>query len=423
MKKLLLLTVFAVLIGFLAFGCGNSIEPTRSNDNNIDADIAALMAAKGYDAYSPPPSPLVSVNFLGEELSFWPYNGTSFSGTPQDPVNLIFFGETDPRDIRAALLSLDGDRTDDSPGWAYPPIPPFNLTWDITVGDVHTGYGEPDGWTGGCIQLACGDYSAPRFHIRLFKIGQWTVANVHFEVLIPGTTDHQVLSWEAAERFVLYDFLRSGLLDQGLPVGSSEQINSSPFGEIPWYIYNELPAEVRLFIEGPIEDIPEYSYTPIGTDGYAVILNLAGTVPRQPEVRTLDFVINYDQVVPKPFCSSGPDDFIYVQGPVLMTQTVELGTTGDYEMNFQARGTLTVTPFDPINKVPIGEPITALVRERHASIFTDDHFSASSMQYQKLLPPSSEEGGKLFTRLHVKSNGRNGYNQSVWCGPDQLESE
>ncbi len=59
-----------------------------------------------------------------DALEFWPYTTDIFPATPKDPINLIFFGEADPRDIRAALLSLDGDRT----AYGMDPIPPFNST-------------------------------------------------------------------------------------------------------------------------------------------------------------------------------------------------------------------------------------------------------------------------------------------------------
>jgi len=49
---------------------------------------------------------MVSVNVGSHSLSFWPYTGTDFTGTPQDPINLIFYGEADPRDLRAALMAL-----------------------------------------------------------------------------------------------------------------------------------------------------------------------------------------------------------------------------------------------------------------------------------------------------------------------------
>jgi hypothetical protein len=95
------------------------------------------------------PSPLVTVNVGPQSLEFWPYTGTNFSGAPQDPINLIFFGEADPRDIRAALMALDGNRN--IPG--LPSVPPFNSTWTDAIGNVQTGYGSPEGWTGSVIQL------------------------------------------------------------------------------------------------------------------------------------------------------------------------------------------------------------------------------------------------------------------------------
>ena len=57
----------------------------------------------------------------------------------------------------------------------------------------------------------CGTYGPIRFHLRLVKLGALTIGNAHFEVLIPGTTDHQVLSWELAEQLVTYDLARTGL--------------------------------------------------------------------------------------------------------------------------------------------------------------------------------------------------------------------
>jgi hypothetical protein len=413
MKKSVTTIAVLGLFGLVIVGCTEMFEPVSSKVVTVDDEIAALEAAsKNAIHYCPPPSPLVNVSAGEDELTFWPYVGNNFSGEAHDPINLIFIGEADPRDIRAALLALDGDRT----AFGYDPIPPFNLTWDDAIGFMMTTYGEPEGWTAGCIQLCCGDYQEPRFHIRLFKVGPYTMANVHFEVLIPGTADHQVLSWEVAEEFVMVDFIRSGLLDPDVPMIPTQQINDSPFRTIPDYIYNELPVEVRAYIGGPLEDI--VGETGIGTDGHAMILNLAGTAGRVAEVRVKDFILNYGQMVPKPFCSSGPMDFLYVQGPVQMTMTTTLSSTGQYDMIFQAMGELTATPFDPVNKVPIGEPIPTLVKERYVSVFGDDHWSGTSMQYQKLIPPSSEGGGRLFTWLHIKSSGGNGYRAEVWCGPE-----
>src|SRR3954469_22871396 len=187
-----------------------------------DSDPASFSAAA-------PPSLLVPIALAGGSISIWPYTGVDFSGTPQDPINLVFTGKSDPRSIRSALMSLDGDRT----AFGMPPVFPFNCTWSDAIGDLQTGYNATAAWVGSAVQLACGGYGPVRFHVRLFEAGATTLGNAHFEVLIPGTADHQVLSWELAEQLVKVDLIRSGLLDAADPLGSTGSINDSPFREIP----------------------------------------------------------------------------------------------------------------------------------------------------------------------------------------------
>ena len=69
----------------------------------------------------PPPTDLVSVPEAGV---FWPYTGRDYSGSPTDPINLVFLGDADPRLIRQALLALDGNRT----AFGFPDAFPFNCT-------------------------------------------------------------------------------------------------------------------------------------------------------------------------------------------------------------------------------------------------------------------------------------------------------
>jgi len=408
-----MLAFFILLCG----GCEKAIEPMEGASNSFNDELKVLEQCAWPACSQPAPSPLVTVNSGDNSLTFWPFTGTSFSGEGQDPINLVFFGKVDPRDIRAALFSLDGDRS----AFGFPPVAPFNATWGDAIGDVQAGYGEPDGWTGSCVQLSCGEYEEPRFHMRLFRIGAWTVANVHFEVLIPGTADHQVLSWERAEEFVVADFIRSGLLDPDVPMIPTEQINPSPFRTIPAVIYNGLPVEIRQYIEGPLDDVGED--VPINTDGHAMILNLVSKVNRQPGIRQKDFVLYYGQVIPKPFCSSGPDDYVYVQGPVHLSQTVHLTRRGVFTMNFHAQGELTVTPVNPLTGEPIGETLTARVLQRHASTMTDRTSSAASMVFQKLKPSEAPGAGWLFVRLRVNTPGRDGYQAIVRCTPGPKEDE
>ena len=418
MRAVKVLMAGLVILAVAMAGCDKSVAPSSDTEGSPTdrVDLASLQSASWPQVDQAPPSPLVTVAVGDEAISFWPWVGKDFSGTPKDPINLIFYGQADPRDIREALMSLDGDRT----AMGYPPAPPFNAVWQDAIGDVFATYGDPGGWTGGAIQLSCGDYGPIRFHLRLFKVGNWTVGGAHFELLIPGTSDHQVLSWEKAEQFVMADFIRSGLLDPVAPVIPTDQINDSPFRTIPAIIYNAIPIELKAFIEGPLGEVTED--VPIGTDGHAVILNLANGVPWEPGVWTQNLTIDYDIAAPKPFCSSGPYDFVYITGPVDLQLTSELTADGVYTSKMQASGYLQVTPIDPMTGQPVGETLDAVVSELNNSVFAGNLISAALVRHQGLYPFSAPGAGWFFERFRVSSNGGNGYQLIARCQTDQVAS-
>jgi hypothetical protein len=418
--KHVMLAVALVLLAIVGLiGCEKSAQPvTGTAPVSDDApDLQSLQAASWPHCSDVAPSPLVSVAVGTQSLEFWPYTASDLTGTPKDPINLVFFGKADPRDIRAALLSLDGDRS----SLGMPPMPPFNSTWqDDIEGDIQATYASGCRWTPGAIQLVCGDYSSIRFHLRLFRVGKWTVGGGHFEVLVPGTTTHQVLSWELAEQFVMGDLMRSGLLDPTTPMIPTGQLNESPFRTIPAIIYNGLPMELRGLIGGPLGNVTED--VPIANDGYTAVLNLASRVDGSPLSSHNSFVVQFDQVVPKPFCSSGPYDYVYVSGPITLTQTIEFTKRGEYRASFFAEGELSVTPVDPTTGQPIAEPFSARVREFHNAELGRVSASGSSLRYQDLHPFGTPGSGWFFERFRVGSSWGNGYQLIVRCEPSQTTS-
>ena len=126
----------------------------------------------------------------GKGLTFYPWISENFTNPPSDPVNLVFSGAgADARSIRQALFALDGNRT----AYGMPNVLPFNCTWADAMGANQVAFGAGK-WAGSVIQLECGLYENIRFHLRLFQVASDVViANAHFEALIPGTTQHQVL--------------------------------------------------------------------------------------------------------------------------------------------------------------------------------------------------------------------------------------
>jgi len=405
--KRLTVCLASLIVATLLAGCSQDDSPASPQAGELD-ELARLLAIPQSPDPGLPPAPLVTIRAGGEEAEFWPYTGANFSGNPQDPVNLVFFGHADPREIRAALFALDGDRS----AFGMPDTPPFNSRWGEAVGgDVQAGYGSEEGWTGGAIQLACGDY-AMRFHVRLFRMGAWTIGNAHLDLNIPGTADHQVISWERAEELVTLDMGRCGLLDPVHPMAVTEVINQPGFRTIPAVIYNLMPVELRAYIGGPLGDVVED--VPIGSDGRATAFLLSGRVARVADMQVETLPIVFDQVVPRPFCSSGPGDYVYVSGTVVLTQTSEITPAGDYHMVFDAEGELQAVPVDPLTGTPIGAPLTAQVREHHAAALSDRSAEATSWIFQKLLADSGESSS-LFRRLRVGDHGQNSFLERIRC--------
>ena len=380
-----------------------------SCDTDSLAPVPDRSGPAGFDAAANSPGLLVPIAVPGGTLSLWPYTGTDFSGTPQDPLNLIFTGVSDPRSIRSALMALDGNRT----AFGMPPVYPFNCTWSDAIGDLQTGYNERADWVGSAIQVACGTYGPVRFHVRLFEAGSTTLGNAHFEVLIPGTADHQVLSWELAEQLVQVDFMRSGLLGPTGP-GRTEPINAAPFREIPAEIYNLIPADLKSIIGGPAGSVG--APVPIGSDGRATVFDLVASSSQNAAGTEQSFVIQYGQVIPRPFCASGVE-YLYVEGPVSLRKTVQVNADGELTTEFDASGRLRLTPVDPRTGAPTGATYEAEVKDEQVTRFGKHGGRIQGLQVQTELPRNVSGHGQRVIRIKVGASGPDHYKRDIDCTP------
>jgi hypothetical protein len=426
LRRLLPGAVLFIAVLLMAGGCARdtsspvAVSPTGSS---LSVD-ASLNGADGRTTVrqdgSTPPSGLVTAGFGGESLRLWPFTGNSFDGAGVDPVNLVFVGKASPEQIRNALLALDGNRT----ALGFPDAPPFNMPWKDASGDVQTGYAEPAGWVGSEIQLTVGDYAPVRFHLRLFRTakpfgdgGWWTVGAAHFEALVPGTTDHWVLSWERAEEIVVADLMRSGLLDATAPMAQTAIGPTPSWRTIPAFFYNALPADLLAYIGGPA--VPVSEDVPLVNDGQATVLHLAG-VADPAGSRHDSFTINMHQVVPRPFCNGGPDDNVLVDGPIYFEKSVEVDRYGQLAISGRATGTLTVTPVDMTQDppVPTGGPWYATVSDQHAGTLAGQ--TGRVMFQVKRILPQDAGSEMIMTKLMVGSNGQNSYTLREKCLGEEL---
>jgi hypothetical protein len=350
------------------------------------------------------PTATATVTVGDASLTFWPYTGTSYDATPVDPINVVFRGEVDPRRIREALLALDGDRT----AFGLPDMPPFNMTWrDALGGDVQTTFiADQNRWAGSVIQLTLGDYGPLRFHLRLFRTcaaddgGAWTLGGAHFEMQIPGTTNHQVLSWEMAEQLVVLDMMRTGLLDADLPALPSGVINDTPtFRDIPAEIYNLLPPELVALIGGPAQ--PVDAPVPLPSDGEATVLQVVTAAPITPGSWRETATVEFGQLVPRPFCSEGPGDLLYITGPVDFVLDVRVNGQGHYRVDADYAGELSAQPMTMTvdGPVPVGDPFTARVSGMQQGLMHDQNSRIRSLD-RKL---THEADGPQFLTEHLEA--------------------
>ena len=137
-------------------GCGNedSPSPVTGHQRLVGPGLTRVPAP------TLDPVPVEQATFVVGEtpLTIWPYAGGGPVEEPSDPVNLVFSGAARPIDIRAALLSLNGDRS----AIGLPPVFPFNARWSDATGGVQTAWSADGGWSAGTIQLQLGSYAPMR---------------------------------------------------------------------------------------------------------------------------------------------------------------------------------------------------------------------------------------------------------------------
>jgi len=404
----ILLAVAAVAV-FGIVGCSDDLVAPGDNASPDPFEAAIEKGIPVIEQQGGVPSAgLVSFAAGNRTVECWPYTGTTLDGEPSDPVSLVLVGEADPVAIREALLTLDGDRT----AFGFPPVYPFDQPWtDCLGGSAQATWAADVGWTGGTIQLTVGAFEPLRIHLRLFPVDDGlTLAAAHFEVLVTGTTDHQVLSWELAEQLVVADLMRAGVL--AAPPVPTGVINAAPsFRVIPAMIYNMLPPELTALTGGPPPPVAQD--VPLASDGQGTVATLVGLPSPSPCHVTLTHTAPFDQFVPRPLCGTGPADWLHVGGAVVFDAEVTVDHGGRYTVKTGYEGGLTVTPVNPATGEVLGAPFPAQVRGNQRGQASDsvDFLLANDRML------THEEGGPQIstTQLNVREPGGDRYRGFVRC--------
>jgi hypothetical protein len=152
--------------------------------------------------------------------------------------------------------------------------------------------------------------------------------------------------------------MRSGLLDPASDLMPTGQITPAPgFRTIIPAVYNELPPELLAVVDGPPPPVDEPVAIP--NDGMAMVVRLAAPALVTPGTATASTTVEFGQFVPRPYCSTGPYDYLWIEGPVYFESTFTVDESGAYSYEYGYQGDLTAVPIDPQSGQPIGLPFTA----------------------------------------------------------------
>jgi len=393
----------ALLAGVLLAACADSRDVVAPL-----AKPAAGQAAVQVGHAQPAPALVSTVAFGSRTLALWPYTGDNFSGTPVDPINLLFPGRT-PMQVRALLLKLDGDRSG-MPGLP-PGLPPqfqalLGCTWrDAAGGGNQTAYSDEGGWVGSVVQLTCGEFGL-RFHLRLFSAGAWTMGGAHFDLQIPGLPEHETVSWLLPRNLVAYDVARSGRLDPAAPIAYVTTGSAAPtYRSIRSLVWDNLPPVFQAILGGSPE---------LANDGQAVVLNLASTPPIEAMTADQDFTLPMGSPFPKPFCAAGPTDWVYVTGSMHVTGHVVVTPSGNYWNTQKMTVNLNVMQFDLSTGQPTGAPFQGIITDDNYGRATGNSELVTDSQLQSMFPAAPFRG-TLTSSLKVGPGNSSTFSADTVC--------
>jgi hypothetical protein len=155
---------------------------------------------------------------------------------------------------------------------------------------------------------------------------------------------------------------------------------------------------------------------PIGTDGEATVFNLSTSPAGSPVGSDQSLVIQYGQVIPRPFCASGAE-FLRVEGAVNLRKSVQVAEGGSLASEFNASGRLRLTPVDPSTGTPIAPSYEAEVMDHQVTHFDDRGGWIEGLQVQTELPRSVSGHGQRMIRIRLGSQGTDQYKKDIDCTP------
>ena len=208
-------------------------------------------------------------------------------------------------------------------------------------------------------------------------------------------------SWEFAELFVTADMARTGVL--AAAPAPSGTITPAPYyravqAPVVQFLSAQQIASLGLLVNGN-------GTASIPNDGQATVLTLAGSSSLVQGLVDRDIIVQFAQVIPKPFCTVGTTGYVYASGPI--TVHIRAGIQGDkYVSEWTAEGTLTLIPFNPLNGQFAGAPYQGVVTIRNATEMSDGKSVVEFLSDQRELPDVDATRGVRIQHLRAREEGK-----------------
>jgi hypothetical protein len=233
---------------------------------------------------------------------------------------------------------------------------------------------------------------------------------VHYEILIPGTNMHEVLSWELAQSLVTADLARSGYL--GAAPTLSAVITASPY-----YRAVQAPVAASLSgaqISGLGLSVNGDGSASIPNDGRAAILTVASAPTATEGTIDSDFVIQFAQVIPKPFCTTGTTGYLFASGPITVHMRSGI-VDGNFESLTTSEGSLTLVEFNPVTRQPVSAPYQGVVSEKTSVKLTNGSGWVNFLSTRVETPDAGSTRGSRTELLRAREDGRDDYKLDIIC--------
>jgi hypothetical protein len=152
----------------------------------------------------------------------------------------------------------------------------------------------------------------------------------------------------------------------------------------------------------------------IPNDGRASVLSLASSPAITEGMVDSDFIIQFAQVIPKPFCAAGTTGYLFATGPVTVHMRSGI-VDGNFESTTTSDGTLTLLEFNPNTGQPVSAPYQGLVSESTSVTLTNGSGWVDFFSTRVETPDAGTTRGSRTEMLRAREHGLDEYKLDIIC--------